>query len=93
MLARENDFSLHLKMFGVRNPIPLLLANGLVGRHARKGKYCVNTNTTCTMSIAYPVVIKHCLLPSAQTKACDMFINQQGSHYCTQQPPCHNAHT
>lgn len=51
------------------------------------------THATRTMSSRYPVVIKHCLFPSAQAEACDMFIKQQGSHYCTQQPRCHNAHT
>lgn len=33
------------------------------------------------------------LRPSAQTKACDMFIKQWGSHYCTQEPSCHYANT
>lgn len=45
-------------------------------------------HAACIMSPGYSAAIKSCLFSSAQEKkkkACDMFIKQQGSHYCTQQ--------
>lgn len=45
-------------------------------------------HATCIMSAGYSVAIKSCLSSSAWEKikkAFDMFIKQQGSHYCTQQ--------
>lgn len=66
----------------------LYLANGLVGMHARNAQKHMR-RAQCPI----PTGHQDCFFPSAQTKACDMFIKQQGSHYRTQQPPCHNAHT
>lgn len=85
MLARQNDCPLLENVFTTNVP--------LFRGHGPAGMPCTKTHATRTMSAGYPLAIKHCLFTSAQTKACDMFIKQQGSHYCTQQPPCHNAHT
>lgn len=58
--------------------------NSLSAKSGRAEK----AHATCIMSAGYSVAIKSCLFSSAQEKnkkACDMFIKQQGSHYCTQQ--------
>lgn len=54
---------------------------GLSAKSGRGGK----AHVTCIVSAGYSVAIKSCLFSSTQIKkrACDMFIKQQGSHYCT----------
>lgn len=62
-----------------------------------KGRPCGNkVHATCIMSAGYSAAIKCRLFFSAmkkkEKKACDMFIKQQGSHYCTHQPPSQCSH-
>lgn len=56
----------------------------------RSSRCTVHRNIT---SAGQPPAIRRHFFISTQTKACDMFIKQWGSHYCTQEPFCHYANT